>query len=186
MHSSFMCMNSAPKNRHFKNFFENFVENLQNGFASEEYDVKYLPSLCSDKALKSIECSQSTMWRWSLACRDMIQINLSVSYNIDELDYLSLSLSYKDSLTVSSKKDDKAFKSFKFLSFDKWNLSPENIKSWGNNDIRPIIMKSGCILDHFPSTQIRSFDGLSTFCFPHGLSMRIIPKCTIENAKKLG
>lgn len=41
-------------------------------------------------------------------------------------------------------------------------------------------------MDQFPQTQENPFDSLTTFCFPHGLSIRIIPKCAIEGARRLG
>ena len=84
------------------------------------------------------------------------------------------------------KKTEKSFKNFAFLSADETSLLPENVMHWGKNNFSPIILKSGGIMDQFPSKQTCAFDSLSTFCFPHGLSIRIIPKCGMEGAKKLG
>ena len=186
-----MSTGSTQKNRHYQNFFLGLVESLQNGFvdeqvAEEDHISDLLQNPCADKEFRQNLYRQSSMKNWSLACRDMIKLNVSISYDIEKLESLGLGLSSSDESSTTLKMHDKAFKSFEFLSLDKLSLSPEDIVCFGKNDLSPIILKSGGIIDQFPSIHVRSFEGLSTFCFPHGLSMRIIPKCTTEGARNLG
>ena len=47
---------------------------------------------------------------------------------------------------------------------------------------------SADVCDQFPMINKDSFtrEALNAFCFPEGLKMRLIPRCTLENAKRLG
>ena len=47
---------------------------------------------------------------------------------------------------------------------------------------------SADICDQFPMVDKDAFtrEALNAFCFPEGLKMRIIPRCALENAKRLG
>ena len=170
------------RNRHFKNFIDK-LEEIKTRFTEEELTEESDADLLQNVDAEIIsECIRQSTRQWSSNCRHMLKANLSISNDIDRFDYPSLTSSSNDALVLQK---EIAFKSFEFLSADKCSLSIENVRCWGKTDLSPIILKSGDIMDHFPCTHAGSFNGLSTFCFPHGLSIRIIPKCTVERAKNL-
>jgi len=176
---------SVKRSTHLQRFV-NLVEDLQTGFANEQHVEKELENSIPLEFLKESINSHDRIKRRLSSCRDVMKMNFSISCDIEDFGNSSFVAQHKEKLCTSFKKTEKSFKNFAFLSADETSLLPENVMHWGKNNFSPIILKSGGIIDQFPSKQTCAFDSLSTFCFPHGLSIRIIPKCGMEGAKKLG
>ena len=177
------------KNKHFKNFVT-LVEGVQNGFLDEVVEEKEENILLKNNrqnrfsaAVKDMAQKDSDMKMYNSSYISVMTMNLAITDDIERFE--NFSITSGDSKPLSLNQTKTAFKSFIFLSADKVSLSPQNVKCWGKHKLSPVVLKSGGIMDQFPS-KASTFDGLSTFCFPHGLSIRIIPKCAIEGANNLG
>merc|ERR1712176_603725 len=82
-----------------------------------------------------------------------------------------------------------AFSGFCELSLLPKKISEsESISTIGSNFLDPFCFKSIDVIDEysFSTNNGISNDTISSFCFPKGLKVRLIPRCVLENAKKLG
>eukprot|EP00591_Stephanopyxis_turris_P004568 CAMPEP_0195526762 /NCGR_PEP_ID=MMETSP0794_2-20130614/28042_1 /TAXON_ID=515487 /ORGANISM="Stephanopyxis turris, Strain CCMP 815" /LENGTH=579 /DNA_ID=CAMNT_0040657531 /DNA_START=218 /DNA_END=1954 /DNA_ORIENTATION=+ len=114
------------------------------------------------------------------------------------LQLMNLSLSVKakeQALDKSCPESRVPFRRFSLLSVGIKNLllnDLEDIIDKGTKYFDPFVVKSAHLIDQFPSHVPQSADNdlspdaLSVFCFPDGLKVRIIPRCAVEGAKKLG
>jgi hypothetical protein len=95
---------------------------------------------------------------------------------------------------MSSQKN--AFSYFSLLSVPASHLlsvagDEEKVLDAGLSFLDPFIVKSAQVIDQFPLVNaakggILSSEALSTFCVPNGILVRLIPRCAVEGAKRLG
>ena len=158
----------------------------------EKKDKKMPLHVVSERPMRLNESAKKLMKPRSASCKDVIQMNASISRDIVKLGHHSsvqaTIVEEKNALSTFSRCDysSKPFENFLFLSADRLTMAPENISCWGKTNLSPITLRSSGIMDQYPSKKACAFDSLSTFCFPHGLSIRIIPNCAIDGAKRLG
>lgn len=99
-------------------------------------------------------------------------------------------------LSVSTKRNsdlakDLAFQQFSLLSVRPASLvnEPPDYSRNGSRFLDPFVTKRIDLMDQFPKDLSESdIDGeaLAAFCFPNGLSIRLVPRCAADGAKKLG
>ncbi len=95
---------------------------------------------------------------------------------------------------MSSQKN--AFSYFSLLSVPASHLlrlagNEEKVLDAGLTFLDPLIVKSAQVIDQFPLVNsakegILSSEALSTFCVPNGILVRLIPRCAVAGAKRLG
>ena len=82
-----------------------------------------------------------------------------------------------------------SFQTFALLSYNRRLL--ESIKDWGGHDLDFVTCKAS-LIDQYPSSKeghhhtLENPDAMSTFCFPKGVKLRILPRCAIDGAVRLG
>lgn len=123
---------------------------------------------------------------------DTIGSNILGDENLDaflrlQLMHLSLS-SNRQSQTMAK---DRAFQQFSLLSVRSASLfnEPPDYGRNGSRFLDPFVTKRIDLIDQFPKAASESdIDGeaLAAFCFPNGLRIRLIPRCAVEGARRLG
>jgi len=86
---------------------------------------------------------------------------------------------------------DQAFQQFSLISLCSASFKKENPDtiSSGNRFLDPFVTKRFELLDQYASEHSSSdldSEALAAFCFPNGLRLRIIPRCAIAGASRLG
>ncbi len=105
------------------------------------------------------------------------------------LQLIQLSMASKR-LSLSEEKDQ-AYQQFSLLSLCSSSLTRGkcDLRACGYRYLDPFVTKKIDVLDRFPQGASESdinTEALAAFCFPNGLKIRLIPRCAIEGAKRLG
>lgn len=129
--------------------------------------------------------------RESMASVGTLGSNILGDENLDaflrlQLMHLSVSTKRKSDLAK-----DLAFQQFSLLSVRPASLfsEPPDYSRNGSRFLDPFVTKRIDLIDRFPKDLSESdIDGeaLAAFCFPNGLSIRLVPRCAAEGAKRLG
>jgi len=105
------------------------------------------------------------------------------------LQGMNLSLASKCFSQVSER--DRAFQQFSLISLCTASLvrgTSESL-SFGHRFLDPFVTKKFELIDQYASgiskTDIDA-EALAAFCFPNGLRIRLVPRCAVEGAKRLG
>jgi hypothetical protein len=83
----------------------------------------------------------------------------------------------------------RAFRQFSLLGINPSSFEESDIEDVGSRFLDPFSTKKISLLDEFPTLKSQSVidsEALAAFCFPNGLSIRLIPKCAAEGARRLG
>jgi hypothetical protein len=83
----------------------------------------------------------------------------------------------------------RAFQQFTLLGVNPRLFESSDIIDSGCRFLDPLSTKNITMLDQFPTSYDSSVidpEALAAFCFSNGLSLRLIPKCAVEGAKRLG
>ena len=110
-------------------------------------------------------------------------MDLNKTFGIVNLSQFSASISSSFCNSVES------FQSFALASVDPNSEVSNYVQDWGNNDLCPIVLRSSAASFRCKFPEINNCINekeLVPFCFPHGLEVRIIPKCAVEEARRLG
>lgn len=105
------------------------------------------------------------------------------------LQLMQLSLASKR-LSLSEERGQ-AYQQFSLLSLCSSSLEHGkcDLRACGYRYLDPFVTKKIDLLDRFPlglSESDINTEALAAFCFPNGLRIRLIPRCAIEGAKRLG
>jgi hypothetical protein len=105
------------------------------------------------------------------------------------LQLMHLSLASKR-LSLSEEKG-LAYQQFSLLSLCSSSLKRGkcDLRACGYRYLDPFVTKKIDVLDRFPqgfSESDINTEALAAFCFPNGLKIRLIPRCAMEGAKRLG
>jgi hypothetical protein len=105
------------------------------------------------------------------------------------LQLMHLSLAAKR-FSLSAEKD-RAYQQFSLLSLCSSSVKRGkcDLRPCGYHFLDPFVTKKIDVLDRFPQGLSESdinAEALAAFCFPNGLKIRLIPRCAIEGAKRLG
>jgi cGMP-dependent protein kinase len=90
-----------------------------------------------------------------------------------------------------SKVERGAFQQFSLISFCKASVKSRKseVRSCGYRFLDPFITKKYELIDQYSKVSSKTdidADALAAFCFPNGLRIRLVPRCSIEGAKRLG
>lgn len=105
------------------------------------------------------------------------------------LQLMQLSLASKR-LSISEERGQ-AYQQFSLMSLCSSSLEHGicDLRACGYRYLDPFVTKKIDLLDRFPlglSESDINTEALAAFCFPNGLRIRLIPRCAIEGAKRLG
>lgn len=105
------------------------------------------------------------------------------------LQLMQLSLASKR-LSLSEERGQ-AYQQFSLLSLcsSSFEHGKCDLRACGYRYLDPFVTKKIDLLDRFPlglSESDINTEALAAFCFPNGLRIRLIPRCAIEGAKRLG
>lgn len=105
------------------------------------------------------------------------------------LQLMQLSLASKR-LSLSEERGQ-AYQQFSLLSLcsSSFEHGKCDLCACGYRYLDPFVTKKIDLLDRFPlglSESDINTEALAAFCFPNGLRIRLIPRCAIEGAKRLG
>lgn len=123
---------------------------------------------------------------------DTVGSNMLGDENLDaflRLQLMHLSLSSKRQSQAMAK--DRAFQQFSLLSVRSSSLlnEPPDYGRNGSRFLDPFVTKRIDLIDQFPKALSESdIDGeaLAAFCFPNGLRIRLVPRCAVDGARRLG
>ncbi len=129
--------------------------------------------------------------RESMASVGTLGSNILGDENLDaflrlQLMHLSVSTKRKSDLAK-----DLAFQQFSLLSVRPASLfnEPPDYSRNGSRFLDPFVTKRIDLIDQFPKDLSGSdidCEALAAFCFPNGLSIRLVPRCAADGAKRLG
>jgi hypothetical protein len=103
-----------------------------------------------------------------------------------QLMNLSLPSTKRDSMTHER---CRSFQQFTLLGINPLSFDESDIYDSGSSFLDPFSTKNITPLDQFPTTHDSSVidsEALAAFCFSNGLRLRLIPKCALEGARRLG
>jgi hypothetical protein len=83
----------------------------------------------------------------------------------------------------------RAFQQFSLLGINPASLLETDVDDHGCRYLDSFSTKNICLIDQYPTSYNNSVidaDALAAFCFPNGLSIRLIPRRAVEGAKRLG
>jgi serine/threonine protein kinase len=105
------------------------------------------------------------------------------------LQGMNLSLASKCFSQISER--DRAYQQFSLISLCTASLvrGTSESRGFGHRFLDPFVTKKFELIDQYASgiskTDIDA-EALAAFCFPNGLRIRLVPRCAIEGAKRLG
>jgi serine/threonine protein kinase/CRP-like cAMP-binding protein len=84
-----------------------------------------------------------------------------------------------------------AYQQFSLISFCEASVKSKKseVRSCGYRFLDPFITKKYELIDQYSKVSSKTdidSDALAAFCFPNGLRIRLVPRCAIEGAKRLG
>jgi hypothetical protein len=100
-----------------------------------------------------------------------------------------MNLSLPSTKRDSTLHESRAFQQFTLLGVNPMLFESSDIIDSGCGFLDPFSTKNIILLDQFPTSYDSSVidsEALAAFCFSNGLSLRLIPKCAVEGAKRLG
>lgn len=121
----------------------------------------------------------------SVSSNDMMAENPSDALLRMQLMNLSLPTTKRDSQCTN----DVSFQQFSLLGINLSSFEDVDICESGSTFLDPFVTKNISLLDQYPTSYDRSLidsEALAAFCFSNGLSLRLVPKCAVEGAKRLG
>ena len=105
------------------------------------------------------------------------------------LQVMNLSLASK---CLSQKSErDRAYQQFSLISLCTASLvrGKFEARSFGHRFLDPFVTKKFELIDQYASDISKTgidAEALAAFCFPNGIRIRLVPRCAIEGAKRLG
>ena len=123
----------------------------------------------------------------SISSNDMTTENPSDALLRMQLMNLSLPSTKRDSSLMHER--CRSFQQFSLLGINPSSFVETDICESGSTFLDPFVTKNIILLDQFPTSYDSSVidsEALAAFCFSNGLSLRLIPKCAVEGAKRLG
>ena len=138
------------------------------------YDSKTIVSKCKEVLVDSFLLIQLM----NLANTEDVHKSEKIHYPFKEFTLLSVTL--ESLLAVTCEKND---------GYDDDSFSAHKVMFNGTRYMDPIFFKSVDVIEQFPkettNDRVLTPEALSVFCFPDGVSIRLLPRCAIEGAKRL-
>jgi hypothetical protein len=103
-----------------------------------------------------------------------------------QLMNMSLPTAKRDSLPQERVR---AFQQFSLFGVNPLSFEGSDIYDNGGRCLDPFSTKNITLIDQFPTSYDNSVidsEALAAFCFSNGLSLRLIPKCAVEGATRMG
>ena len=129
--------------------------------------------------------NKSTEIRGSLSFANYSPVTTSKDLSISKnVTFADLSFYLAD---LEQRNKELSFQKFVLFSIEDNDFSLDKVKSWGSNNLSPLVLQSGSVCYQFPTFDENPKEKeLFPFCYPHGLEVRIMPRYLSEQAKELG